>query len=345
MANDQQRTEDDGGLSRRQVLARGAVVAGVVWAAPVIRTASAYATSAAGTERPCSKFYLVCIDQLGARPVRFREGDEGYDEMPADSVIAKFRPILGPAPTTTTSTTSTSTTTTSSTSSTTTSSTSSTTTSSTSTTSTTSTTKPFKDPTDGLGLFPGDEANADPRDKDKKKKDKDKKKKGDKSKARDQDPDSTTTTTTDPNAVPDDATDPPALDDLGLFPDETPVDPAATTPDIGFDTLPPGIERWLSDNSGVPVRYPDVPPMLTNTGEEAWAVLLPPVEDGPNPDTHQCRAVKGWAHANSKYGEYYVDSNLDGTDEENLRLLFPNPTMDDTNPGLIDNLFLVYCCP
>src|SRR4249919_688822 len=142
MANDQQRTDDTGdGLSRRQVLARGAVAAGIVWAAPVIRSASAYATSAAGTERPCSKFYLVCIDQLGARPVRFIDDSQGYDEMPSDAVIARFRPIPEPAPTSSTTTSSTSTTTTSSTSSTTTSSTSSTTTSS---TSTTTTTKPFK---------------------------------------------------------------------------------------------------------------------------------------------------------------------------------------------------------
>ncbi len=112
-----------------------------------------------------------------------------------------------------------------------------------------------------------------------------------------------------------------------------------------FDTLPPGIKDWLHDNPDVPVRYPEVPPMLTNTTDQAWAVLLPAVEDGPNPSTHQCRAVKGWAHAGSKYNEYYADPQLEGTDEENLRLIFPAPTMDDGNPGVIENLFLVYCCP
>lgn len=328
MANDQQRTEDiDEGLSRRQLLARGAVAAGIVWAAPVIRTASAYATSAAGTERPCSKFYLVCIDQLGARPVNFADPSQGYDEMPSDAIIARFRPIPGPAPTTTTS--STSTTTTSSTSSTTTSSTSST---STSSTSTTTTTKPFKDPTKGLGLFPG-EANADPR--------------SVKNKRKHKKPAATTTTTTDPNAAlsPLDPNS-PALNDLGLFPALIPTDPTVpATAAPAFDTLPPGIEKWLTDNPDVPLRYPDVPPMLTQTGDQAWAVLLPAVTTGPNPATHQCRAVKGWSQAKNKYAEFYVDANLVGTDEENLRLIFPSPTMDDGNPGAIENLFLVYCCP
>ena len=326
MANDQQRTEDiDEGLSRRQVLARGAVAAGIVWAAPVIRTASAYATSAAGTERPCSKFYLVCIDLLGARPVNFAAPSQGYDEMPSDAIIARFRPIPGPVPASTT---------TSSTSSTTTSSTSSTTTSS---TSTTTTTKPFKDPTKGLGLFPG-EANADPR----KNKNRRKHKK----------PATTTTTTTDPNADPGGAlspTDPNSaalLNDLGLFPDGTPTDPAAPTVAVpAFDTLPPGIEKWLTDNPDVPLRYPDVPPMLTQTGDQAWAVLLPAVTSGPNPATHQCRAVKGWSQAKTKYAEFYVDPNVAGTDEENLRLIFPSPTMDDGSLGAIESLFLVYCCP
>ena len=156
MANDEQGTDGPAeGLSRRQVLARGAVAAGIVWAAPVIRTASAYATSAAGTERPCSKFYLVCIDQLGARPVRFVDSVQG---LRRDAVGRDHRPVpsdrrAGPAEhhdhehvehhhdssTSSTTTTSTSSTTTTS-------------------TSTTTTTKPFKDPTKGIGLFPGDEA-------------------------------------------------------------------------------------------------------------------------------------------------------------------------------------------
>ena len=103
MATDHERSESaSGGLSRRQVLARGAVAAGVVWAAPVIRTASAYATSAAGTERPCTKFYVVCLDMSGPRPIRFDDPDWEYDEMPADSVLARFRPAGDPAPSTTT---------------------------------------------------------------------------------------------------------------------------------------------------------------------------------------------------------------------------------------------------
>ena len=339
MANDQQRTDDtDEGLSRRQVLARGAVAAGIVWAAPVIRSASAYATSAAGTERPCSKFYLVCIDQLGARPVRFIDDSKGYDEMPSDAVIARFRPIPGPAPTSTT-TSSTSTTTTSSTSSTTTSSTSSTTTSS---TSTTTTTKPFKDPTKGLGLFPGDEATADPRNV-KKNKNKDK----NKNKTRSRRPPRRTRT---PIPAPRShrrwtRTRRRSTIWVSSRTRTRRFRRRPTTVVPAFDTLPPGIDKWLTDNPDVPVRYPEVPPMLTQTGDEAWAVLLPAVQGGPNPDTHQCRAVKGWSHAATKYAEFYVDANLVGTDEENLRLIFPSPTMDDGNPGAIENLFLVYCCP
>src|SRR3954468_2274158 len=102
---------DEGGLSRRQILARGAVAAGVVWAAPVIRTASAYATSSAGTERPCINFYLVAVDPLGIRPVRFSPPSPfGYDDVPAD--VAAAAAAATTTTTSSTSTTSTSTTTT-----------------------------------------------------------------------------------------------------------------------------------------------------------------------------------------------------------------------------------------
>lgn len=58
-------TEASGGLSRRQLLARGAVAGGLVWAAPIIRTTAAYATTANGTERPCINFYMVVINPAG----------------------------------------------------------------------------------------------------------------------------------------------------------------------------------------------------------------------------------------------------------------------------------------
>ena len=54
-----------GGLSRRQLLTRGAIAGGLVWAAPVIRTTAAYATTANGTERPCTNFFMVSIDKSG----------------------------------------------------------------------------------------------------------------------------------------------------------------------------------------------------------------------------------------------------------------------------------------
>jgi hypothetical protein len=55
----------DGGLTRRQLLTRGAIAGGLVWAAPVIRTTAAYATTANGTERPCIDFYMVVIGPSG----------------------------------------------------------------------------------------------------------------------------------------------------------------------------------------------------------------------------------------------------------------------------------------
>lgn len=53
------------GVSRRQLLARSAVAAGVVWAAPVVRTASAYALTSAGTSRPCTQFYVAGLSLSG----------------------------------------------------------------------------------------------------------------------------------------------------------------------------------------------------------------------------------------------------------------------------------------
>ncbi len=57
--------ETTGGLSRRQLLTRSAIAGGLVWAAPIIRTTAAYATTANGTERPCTTFYMVTIDPKG----------------------------------------------------------------------------------------------------------------------------------------------------------------------------------------------------------------------------------------------------------------------------------------
>jgi hypothetical protein len=53
------------GLSRRQLLTRGAIAGGLVWAAPVIRSTAAYATTANGTEIPCSNFFMVVITPDG----------------------------------------------------------------------------------------------------------------------------------------------------------------------------------------------------------------------------------------------------------------------------------------
>lgn len=317
MPADSERIEE--GLSRRQLLARGAVAAGVVWAAPVIRTASAYATSAAGTERPCTTFYVVCVDPLGVRPVRFPAGGDGYDEPP-DIVAAAL-----PSTTSTSTTTSTSSTTSTSTTST-----------STSTSTTTTTTTPPA-PTGGpAGSDPAAAARA--------------------ANAAAEQAAATTTTTQ-------------GVDDFGLFPTTTttttpaagaaaavaPVDPhdaslaaAQGAAEAGApDNIPPGIKTWLRDNPDVPVKYPDVPPMLTQTDDDAWAVTLAAV-DGPDPLTHQCRAVQGWAQCKGKYAEYFVDPNPPDPNDAGRRLIFPNPLADqlDKDPtDLIESLIFVYCCP
>ena len=64
MAAEHESTEN-GGLTRRQLVTRGAIAGGLVWAAPVIRTTAAYATTANGTERPCQNFYMVVINPAG----------------------------------------------------------------------------------------------------------------------------------------------------------------------------------------------------------------------------------------------------------------------------------------
>ncbi len=300
MPADSEQNED--GLSRRQVLARGAVAAGVIWAAPVIRTATAYATSSSGTERPCTNFFVVCIDPLGIRPVRFPVNGPGYDDID---------PEVAAAASSTTSTT-------------------------TSTTSTTTTTAPPTVPATA------DPATTDP---------------------------ATTDPTIDPAAANSAAplttpTTAAPVDDLGLFPEPaappaaiaavTPVDPhqlslaaAQGAKEAGApDNLPPGIKQWMKDNPDVPIRYPDVLPMLTQTGDDAWAVVLQRV-DGPDPLTHQCRPVKGWAQAKGKYAEVYLDPNAPA-DESGRRLIFPNPKVDDLDrdpTALIENIIFVYCCP
>jgi hypothetical protein len=347
---------DEGGLSRRQVLARGAVAAGVVWAAPVIRTASAYATSSAGTERPCINFYLVAIDPLGMRPVRFSPTSRfGYDDLPDSAAAA-----LAAATTTTTSST-----TTSSTSSTTTTTTTkppaakagqpraSRHTTTTTSTTTTTTKPPLHDPA-------GDESASkvapSPTTKP----------------PRPAAAPSTTTTTTRPPAKPRPRSAPgsgPAVDDLGLFDDASPIDltsPTAAVPTdpadphaVLFaaaaadaqagapDALPPGIKAWLEDNPDVPVRYPTTLPMVTQTGDDAWAILLARV-DGPDPLTHQCRVVNGWASSKGKHAEFFVDPQSAASDEAGRRVIFPNPRADDlvSDPSaLIESVIFVFCCP
>ena len=103
------------------------------------------------------------------------------------------------------------------------------------------------------------------------------------------------------------------------------------------DNLPPGIQEWLDENPDVPIQYPAELPMLTQTGDEAWAVLLAAV-DGPDPLTHQCRGVKGWAQVKGEYAEFYLDPDPELIDEIGRRMIFPNPRADgpDQRPVAAD---------
>ncbi|MGZ6974637.1 MAG: hypothetical protein ACXVKQ_11910 [Acidimicrobiia bacterium] len=118
---------------------------------------------------------------------------------------------------------------------------------------------------------------------------------------------------------------------------------AAGTPDV----LPPGIKAWLDQNPDVPVRYPNDVPGLTETADEAWAVTLPFV-GGPDPLTHQCRVVNGWAASKGKYAEFFLDPNPEQLDEFGRRAIFPNPRVDElaNDPSaLIESIMFVFCCP
>ena len=166
----------DGGWSRRQLLARSAVAAGVVWAAPVIRTTAAYATSAAGTERPCTQFFWCWIDMLGTREVRLQptEGrpDPGRHHHPSPP-RSRARP-----------------------------------------------TRSRSTPT--------------------------------RSRAR--------------RAPP-----PPPRSRSS----SKPAPPVPQT--IGPDPLPPAVVLWQAENPDVPLSFAAIPPMLTQTSDQAWAVLIPEV--------------------------------------------------------------------
>ncbi len=169
-----------GGLSRRQLLTRGAIAGGLVWAAPIIRTTAAYATTANGTERPCTNFFMVTIDKNG-------------------------------------------------------------------------------------------HASPEPR-------------------------------------------------------------------DLNSRDVPPAIRQWFADNPGVTVQFPSVSPLLTQTSDTAWAVLLPEVS-GPNAAARQCRLVIGWDEKGHKYAEAYVDPNPPISAEAGRRIIFPcpDPGHDGGGDGDDDN--------
>ena len=217
------------GLSRRQLLTRGAIAGGLVWAAPVIRSTAAYATTVNGTERPCTNFFMVVINPAG-----------------------KAHPAPG---------------------------------------------------------------------------------------------------------------------------------------NTQASSVPPKIRQWFRDNPDVPVEFPAVPPLLTQTGQDAWAVLLPEVT-GPNAAGRQCRMVLGWARKGRSFKEGYIDPNPAIAVDVGRRLIFPCPPREDnanspsgtgqissdgdasggitsdgapsrtvtsdgspsvdqqTGPGrCIDAVYLIYCCP
>jgi hypothetical protein len=97
-AVDRESVEQSSGLTRRQLLTRGAVAAGVVWAAPVIRSTAAYATSSHGTERPCSNFFFVSVDPTGHcfRPGERKIGGDGVIDRGTARALARAGGQLPP---------------------------------------------------------------------------------------------------------------------------------------------------------------------------------------------------------------------------------------------------------
>ena len=96
--------------------------------------------------------------------------------------------------------------------------------------------------------------------------------------------------------------------------------------DLHSKYLPPAIQQWFADNPGVTVAFPARGqwPLLTQTSQDAWAVLLPEVT-GPNAAGRQCRMVLGWARKDKNFKEGYVDPNPPLAVEVGRRLLFPCP--------------------
>jgi hypothetical protein len=56
-------------LSRRSLLTRSAVAAGVMWTAPILRSAPAMAQGSGGTLAPCGNFYAVRITRGTCQPL------------------------------------------------------------------------------------------------------------------------------------------------------------------------------------------------------------------------------------------------------------------------------------
>ena len=90
--------------------------------------------------------------------------------------------------------------------------------------------------------------------------------------------------------------------------------------------IPPAIQQWFTDNPAVQVGFPTREgwPLLTQTSQDAWAVLMAEVT-GPNAAGRQCRMVLGWARKDKNFKEGYVDPNPPLAVEVGRRLLFPCP--------------------
>jgi|GEM_PF-4866091 hypothetical protein len=99
-------------------------------------------------------------------------------------------------------------------------------------------------------------------------------------------------------------------------------------------TIPPAIQQWFTDNPGVTVAFPDRTqwPLLTQTSQDAWAILLSEVT-GPNAAGRQCRMVLGWARKDKNFKEGYVDPNPPLAVEVGRRLLFPCPDPGHSGGG------------
>ncbi|HZJ26340.1 MAG TPA: hypothetical protein VFF40_04890 [Acidimicrobiia bacterium] len=285
------------------MLVRGAAAAGVAWAAPVIRTTKAYATGASdGTERPCTHFYIVCINRKNRSWPMFPEERSGFPPSWKPEPVGNGWP------------------------------------------------KPW----DGRGHPPwqsgavaGGQANGSyepSRTQTLTRSDSGATRSTSSGSGRA----ATSYTYEQPHgqAGPGRSvgfTDAPVVPTAGISESSVVTSPDAkirsdrSVPDrpddsqfgsrIGADLpdpLPPPILDWIAANPGIKLENPKNEPVITQTGRDAWAALLPAPPHLPDWWARRCRLILGcYKNGNEFGGDAYPDPNPRDPDQHGRRLIFP----------------------